>query len=33
MSGAGVFCGDHSLAVGLRLFFDGLSQPSGFDIP
>jgi RHS repeat-associated protein len=29
--GAGAFCGGHSNAVGLRLYFDAVSRPSGFD--
>ena len=28
--GAGVFCGGHSNAVGLRLYFDAVSRPSSF---
>ena len=30
-NGAGVFCGGHSNAVGLRLYFDAISRPSRFD--
>jgi uncharacterized repeat protein (TIGR03803 family) len=29
-NGAGVFCGGHSNAVGLRLYFDAVSRPSKF---
>jgi hypothetical protein len=29
--GAGVFCGGHSNAVGLRLYFDAVSRPSRFE--
>jgi hypothetical protein len=29
--GAGAFCGDHSNAVGLRLYFDAVSRPSRFE--
>jgi hypothetical protein len=28
--GAGAFCGGHSNAVGLRLYFDAVSRPSRF---
>jgi predicted extracellular nuclease len=30
-NGAGSFCGGHSNAVGLRLYFDAVSRPSRFD--
>jgi len=30
-NGAGAFCGGHSNAVGLRLYFDATSRPSRFD--
>ena len=30
-NGAGTFCGGHSNAVGLRLYFDAVSRPSRFD--
>jgi hypothetical protein len=30
--GLGNFCGGHSNAVGLRLYFDALSQPSSFGV-
>lgn len=30
-NGAGAFCGGHSNAVGLRLYFDAISRPSRFD--
>ena len=29
-NGAGAFCGGHSNAVGLRLYFDAVSRPSKF---
>jgi hypothetical protein len=29
--GAGAFCGGHSNAVGLRLYFDAVSRTSRFD--
>lgn len=31
-NGSGVFCGGHSNAVGLRLYFDAATQPSRFDV-
>jgi len=30
-NGDGTFCGGHSNAVGLRLYFDATSRPSRFD--
>jgi hypothetical protein len=30
-NGSGAMCGGHSNAVGLRLYFDGTTRPSGFD--
>ena len=29
-NGSGAFCGGHSNAVGLRLYFDAVSRPSKF---
>jgi hypothetical protein len=29
--GAGGFCGGHSNAIGLRLYFDSVHRPSGFN--
>jgi len=30
-NGSGAFCGGHSNAVGLRLYFDAVSRPARFD--
>src|SRR4030095_12256617 len=30
--GNGAFCGGHANAVGVRLYFDAKSRPSGFDV-